>query len=554
MFKSYTLMILDDEIAFPHLDHPWAHIHQAHTLTPPPCPPLPPHCNDSINSRTVLIVGALHAVGAWLSVQLAGTSWTLRAITSDSDISTNQLLWYRRQQISNAGIEVKFLNFSNSSQLQSIVSLRPSHVVYVPPMLEHGATPPGSAYWGSHMTGFVSLLEGLTCAEFVMISQLLGTTPHHMTIQQAHMTSFEAALLTYHNLYGTRYTILRAGPVYGPWTEHSLSLVKSSANINESSFHSSSFISDITDAITSALSNRPFCDQLDINWRDSDADSHINSSPLNLTSLQPVSRGIRKTIRWARDYQRQLQLSKNDVILTSYFTSREDFQRNKSVSPNRARYLFNWLVSVRDLGLTAVVFHDQLDPGFCQRIMEYHPGVSFRRVATPLNHTTNDARFYSYLEYLHTRLDVGRVLMTDISDVRFQRNPFELMQLLGDWFYIGTDIDIFPNMASQRWISERLEGCFGNHTLLRGPLKPLMHKDTVYNAGVIGGTRPVILAFLETLVQYLNSAPPNLNCNMPAVNFVVHKHFYQQVFTGFPLTSRFLSFQSSPKAIYIVHK
>ena len=545
-------MIASLSLPSSHADHPaWAHVHQAHTFTPPPCPPPPPHCNSS--KRTVLIVGALHAVGAWLSVQLAGTSWTVRAVASDTDISTNQLLWYRRQQISNAGIQVEFFNLSNSSQVQSIVSLRPSHVVYVPPMLEHGATPPGSAYWGSHMTGFVSLLEGLTCAEFVMISQSLGTTPHHMTIQQAHMTAFEAALLTYHNLYGTRYTIIRAGPVYGPWTNHSLSLVQSSTKMNESSLNSSSFISDVTDAITSALNSGPFCDQLDINWCASYADRH--SSPLNLTSLQPVAKGLRKTIRWARDYLRQLQLkNKNDIVLTSYFTSREDFQRKKSVSPNRARYMINWLVSVRDLGLTAVIFHDQLDPGFCQRVMEYYPGVSFRRVAAPLNRTTNDARFYFYLDYLHTRPDVGHVLMTDISDVRFQRNPFELMQLLGDWFYIGTDIDIFPNMASQRWISERLEGCFGNHTLLRGLLKPLMHQNTVYNAGVIGGTRHVMLAFLETLIQYLNSAPPNLNCNMPAVNFAVHKHFQRQVFTGFPLTSRFLSFQASPKGVYIVHK
>ena len=507
-------------------------------------------------------MGALHAVGAWLSVRLAGATWTITAIASNSDVSTNQLLWYRRQQLSNAGVEVTFLNLSNSSQVKSALPLHPSHVVYVPPVLEHNATPPHSAYWGRHMAGFVSLLEELACANVLMVSQslVMGSHDSHMTIQQAHMTAFEAVLLTYHNLYRTQYTILRMGPVYGPWTGHSLALLQTqkTGGVSKSSLEYSWYINDVTDAILSALNHEPFCDQLDLGPCADDMNGHHSINKLlNLTTRQTVDSGIRRTLHWARAYHRHLQLTKdsgNDVILTSYFTSREDFQRNKTMSPNRVRYMFNWLVSVRDLGLRAVIFHDQLDSDFCQRVMQYHPGVNFRQVPAPLNRTTNDARFYSYLTYLHSQPDLGRVLLTDISDVKFQRNPFELMQLLGDWLYIGTDIDIFPNMESQRWISERLKGCFGNHTLLHGPLKPLMSLNTVYNAGVMGGTRHVILALLETLIQYLNTTPPALNCNMPAVNFVVHRYFYQRVFTGFPLTSRFLSFQSSPKGVYVVHK
>ena len=499
-------------------------------------------------------MGALHAVGAWLSVRLAGAAWNVLAIASDGDISTSQLLWYRRQQLSNAGVEVVFLNLSNSSQVKSLVSLRPSHVAYILPVLEHDATPPPSAYWGSYMTGLVSLLKDLTCANFLMVSPSLGTASHdsHMTISQAHGTAFEAVLLTYHTINNsTRYTILRTGPVYGPWTQHALTLLQSKTQRDSEPLETHWYISDLTDAIVSALNKGPFCDQIDI-CHCSDGDVLFNHS-----SRQPVERALRRTRSWARAYQQQLQLNKhstNDVILTSYFTSREDFQRKKSMSPNRLHYMFHWLLSVRDLGLQAVIFHDQLDPAFCQRVMEYYPGVSFRHVPSLLNRTTNDARFYLYLQYLHGTPDVGRVLLTDISDVRFQKNPFDLMQLLGDWLYIGTDIDIYPNMKSQRWISERLEGCFGSHTLHKGPLTHLMSLDTVYNAGVIGGSRHIMLALLEKIVQYLDVTPPTLNCNMPAVNYVIHRYFFQQVFTGFPLTSRFLSYQSSPKGVFIVHK
>lgn len=63
-----------------------------------------------------------------------------------------------------------------------------------------------------------------------------------------------------------------------------------------------------------------------------------------------------------------------------------------------------------------------------------------------------------------------------------------------------------------------------------------------------------MMAALTRITEYLDAAPSELNCNMPAVNYAVHKYLFQQVFTGFPLTSRFLRRQASPRGVYIVHK
>lgn len=505
-------------------------------------------------------------------MQLSGTPWLVTALVQDIDVTTDRLMWYRKQQLNNAGINVVIKNLSNASQIQNVISLQPSHVVYIPAGLEYEATPHSSAYWGSHMTGFTALLQGLKCSTFIMVSQSLRSGDSHMTIQQAHMTSFEAVLLAYHNLHNLRYTIIRTGPVYGPWTQNSLTLGTNN-HIPENSW----YISDVTDAIFAVLHKNPFCNQIDLTQCNLSVNLISEHKELNslqqksvetVISLQQksvissqkksVENGLKRTLRWVKSYQRQVMEdsnnSNNDVILTSYFTSQQDFQRNKSMCPNRLRYMFDWLVSVRDMGLRAVVFHDQLDPGFCQRVVDYYPGIRFQQVSSPLTRTTNDARFYAYLDYIHSHSDINHVLLTDISDVKFQRNPFNLMQLLGDWLYIGTDIDIFPNMETQKWITERLQGCFGSHTLMNGPLKQLLYQDTVFNAGVIGGSRHVMQSLLELVISYLNTTPPDLNCNMPAVNFVVHRYFYQQVFTGFPVSSRFLRFQSSPKGIYIVHK
>ena len=446
---------------------------------------------------------------------------------------------------------MEFQNFSNFSHVAKVVRWNPSHVVFVPAGLEHGETPPlDPTHWRSQMTALVALLENLKCAEFVLVSRSLRGG--HMTVGQAHMTSLEAALLAYHEIYGTRYTILRTGAVYGPWTDNSLSTFHSTFDLPEDSW----YINDMATAVYSALARGPFCTQLDLSPCLDEPTVQDVHSLLNLSSRQPVEKGLKKTLYWARAYQRKISGDKgNDIILTSYFTSSPDYQRTKSVSPNRARYMLDWLVSVRDRGLKAVVFHDELDPGFQQRVSQFHSGISFIHVAPPLNRTTNDARFYAYLSYLRSHGDLDHLLLTDISDVRFLRNPFDLMRLLGnDWLYIGTDIDIFPNMGTQQWITERLEGCFGNHSVRHGNLHRLMSQDTVFNAGVIGGSRHIMMALLERVTQYLDTTPPTLNCNMPAVNYVVHRHFHKQVFTGFPLTSRFFNFQSSPKGVYIVHK
>jgi len=68
--------------------------------------------------------------------------------------------------------------------------------------------------------------------------------------------------------------------------------------------------------------------------------------------------------------------------------------------------------SVTDLGLTGVIFHDGLETKFIRELTTNR--VHFQR-AHLHGRTTNDARFYAYLQYLRAHPEVTRVLLTDAS-------------------------------------------------------------------------------------------------------------------------------------------
>ena len=523
-----------------------------------------------------MVIGALGFLGSRTAAHLVASGMQVHAVAHDHDIDVDELLWYRKQQLENMGLHIKVANFSNQTQVALLLSEHPpSSMVYVPPgMNKEGQVQPSNTLWSKYLEEFVIFLEALRtqspCSRVLLTSLSkhhgVATPDHvtsHMTILQAWMETFELTASTYHNLYNVPITVLRTSGVYGPWGDSAL---ENSALENSTHSNWCWYIGDVTRAIQKALQLSGSCEVLDLqdcSWRTQNTqepssmleDHTYTLTTLNMADLEPRERGIRKTWLWASSYvqQRNERRHKN-VIFTSYFTTTEDSQRNRKKAPSRFQYMKDWYWSVKEQQLQATVFHDGLDARFRQRLMRHYPGVTFHYVPSLQNRSTNDARFYAYLAYLQAHPEVERVLLTDISDVRFQMNPFVLVDMLGDWVYVGTDIDIFPSMQTMPWIHQRLQNCFSNYSVSTGDLRTLMDLDTVYNAGVLGGSRHTMMALLTRIVQYLDIAPPHLNCNMPAVNYAVHKHFFDKVFTGFPLTSRFLRRQTAPKGVYIIHK
>ena len=245
------------------------------------------------------------------------------------------------------------------------------------------------------------------------------------------------------------------------------------------------------------------------------------------------------------------QESRFDVVLSTYFTLKKDPERLQYKQTNRYSYISAWHKSLTRLSLRGVVFHDSLDSRFIDSIK---PKIYFEKVVLG-KRSLNDDRYFHYLQYIEKNPHLTHILMTDIADVTFLRDPFELMRMYDHHLFIceATKIDS-DSIGSSKWLRKKIRVCFLNNKQLNSSIDWLYHLKPGYNAGVIGGPRHIVLRFLRLLTALLDTLPVKANCNMAAVNYVVHKYFSEVAFTGFPFNSIFQRWQKNLFGVYIIHK
>ena len=210
--------------------------------------------------------------------------------------------------------------------------------------------------------------------------------------------------------------------------------------------------------------------------------------------------------------------------------------------------MLNWFITVKYLGLKAVIFHDGLSESFMNKLQRDYPKVLFHRVSSLGTLSTNDARFTMYFDYLIKNPHIKRILCTDISDVVFINNPFELMAQLGNYLYVGQDTNGADSMADNGWF-RGMAGVCGAEKVLPG-FKDVKANPYFLNAGVIGGERLLMIDFLEKVNKYIRKTTGK-NCNMPVVNYVAQRYFTHAFYTGYPLTNRF---SNNNVKVYVMHK
>lgn len=177
----------------------------------------------------------------------------------------------------------------------------------------------------------------------------------------------------------------------------------------------------------------------------------------------------------------------NNIILSNYFTGKLDPQRKIKWDADNVHLVFPWVKSLTKLGLKGIIFHDNLSERFINKFKNYN--VDFIRYKLKTNLSLNDERFICWYEYILKNKWIENLFTTDLFDVTFYKNPFDL---------ISNDYDVYADALSNRMVCDS--------PMWREPMmfiyKKLYHAEKpLVNAGVIGGKRDNILKLFKSMID-----------------------------------------------------
>jgi len=187
--------------------------------------------------------------------------------------------------------------------------------------------------------------------------------------------------------------------------------------------------------------------------------------------------------------------------------------------------------------------------------------VDFKDVTNGIN----DFRYFLYRDYLLEHEQYDRILTVDFKDVKYGRDPFELMSSMPEKkLFVGSE----PRKKGAkylRWMGAKSGNCFGGVKFAPQRIRDAYHtlkvspQDYIFtNAGIFGGDRQYVMEVLDWMVgifeQYINGTNP-CNSNMIVFCGAIYPYYQQDlVFTGAPLHSPFRSYMTPTAEYAIFHK
>ena len=112
-----------------------------------------------------------------------------------------------------------------------------------------------------------------------------------------------------------------------------------------------------------------------------------------------------------------------NIILSTYFTSKEDPQRGGNWKCNDFSIIKDWYQSIKKLNLNAIIFHDHCSDRFINKYSTERISFVYHK---PIKDIMN-ARYRCYYDYLYRHF-YKKIYCTDISDVVIMKDPFPLIE------------------------------------------------------------------------------------------------------------------------------
>jgi hypothetical protein len=243
-----------------------------------------------------------------------------------------------------------------------------------------------------------------------------------------------------------------------------------------------------------------------------------------------------------------------NLILACHITGIHDVNRNNTLADNDISLILAWAESIKQLGLSGIVFHNSLSASKIADINNEQ--IRFIEIPNPKSFNPNVYRYFIYRDFLlNKKWDIENVFLTDITDVTVAANPFI------DPFFIENTNSIFcgdePKILNNEWMFDH-STYFRNNIPHYPAFEENFKNDTLLNCGIIGGNKAIMLNLVEALCNihatYNKKNNSAFTGDMGAFNFIVRTKFNDQVKHGAPINTLFKSYENERTDCWFRHK
>ena len=466
--------------------------------------------NESVK-RNILVFGASSFIGSSICQYFHKKGHSVVPAETGDEYTLNSLQYYRWKKLSSQKLDPKFIASNNINTIfDSIEGIE--EIIYIPHKIYNGVTDNRDAL--SYLELLIHLLEFVKHEQSVRVSLITGPEQREPSMQSSWLRTLEDSLVTYWNLYNIKISYIQLDAFHPEILE-----------TEQLNAHQEFFLCTLVKIIHFVVQ--------------SNSDGHLKISVPGNSDIKSCSLAF-------KIYE---QLKERNVVMSTYFTSIRNPQYAITFAKNTFRFMQSWLQSAEKLGIETVIFHDNFNDGFMERITKNFKGVTFQHVKSFEGRTPNDYRFYLQYDYLQKHPEISNVILTDMRDITFLNDPFKVMEIIGNYLYVGVDVSYYLDSWSHTYPRGLIHACY-----LRESNKPSVTMHPFYNAGVVGGARHLMLKYLKYFTESLNTTPHGRNCNMATVTIVTHKYFSDKAFSGYPFQSAFKMDIPGPQGLAIKHK
>ena len=249
------------------------------------------------------------------------------------------------------------------------------------------------------------------------------------------------------------------------------------------------------------------------------------------------------------------QLTPNsNLILACHITGVYDVNRSTTLQDDNFELVRDWAASVAAAKLQGVLFHN----GFSEETCQTHKSeyLTFVKINYNPQFNPNVYRYLVYLDFLEKQThSPANLFVTDVTDVTLVNNPFT------DPLFISSPNTLF---CGNEHIQLANEWMLAHGSSLRSQIddyadyEARFATDTLLNCGIIGGSYPLFLAFLQQLCaihrRYNATNKTAYTGDMGAFNYLVRTKFNSQLRHGYPVNTVFKSYEVSRNDCWFRHK